>query len=486
MSFKDQMLRGLKWTTVGTVGLAIFQLLQISILTRFLPKEDFGLIALATLIVNFTNIFVEMGLTSAIFHKQDASKEEYNSLYWLNLMLSITLYIMLFNLAKPIANFYNEEELINVIKILGINIILISIGKQHKAILQKKLMFDLVAKIDLFSYFIGLTLAVFLAWNNWGVYSLVYSTLITSFLSSSILLYIRLSRDPINFRFSLQDTKPFLKVGGFSFASNILDYFSRQLDIIIIGKLVGIQFLGVYSLAKQISLKAYSVMMPIVFNVFNPLLATLNEEKKKMESMFLKMLYGLSNLTFPIYLLIILAASEIITLMYGNEYKEGSLTLVGLLIFQTCFTIVKPSGSLQIATGRTDIGFLWTIFRNVLTILILFFAASFFDPIYISLFLGGLSIVLVFLIWPFQIRQMSSIKYNTYLRQFIFPLFAFLAIVALKFIFLDNILTQSNKVISGVLKIFIGLFLYFIILILFDRRKLKKTFNMQIFNNGQY
>jgi O-antigen/teichoic acid export membrane protein len=477
MSFKKQMIAGLKWSSVGTIGLAVFQLLQISILTRLLPKEAFGLIALALLVVNFTNIFVEMGLTSAIFYKQNATTKEYSSLYWLNIMISVFLYIVLFLLSKLIAVFYNEFELVNVIRVLSLNIIFISIGKQHKALLQKKLEFNVVAKIDLFSYLVGLLLAVYLAWKGYGVYSLIYSTLITSLLSSVMLLFIRLSDDPIELHFSFKDTKPFMKVGGYSLGSDILDYFSREIDIIIIGKFIGTEFLGVYSLAKQISLKAYSIMMPIIFNVFNPMLSTLNRDKERMEEYFLKIVYGVTNITFPVYLCIILAATEILTMLYGSNYKEGAITLIALSVFQASFTIVKPSGSLQIATGRTDVGFLWTIFRNVMTIIVLFIAISFFDVHLIPVFLAALSIVLVFLLWSLQIKRMTSIKFKSYILQFIYPLIVMSFVLLIKIILIDRLIIVNNNLISAFFKIILGLTLYISLIYLLDRRRILKTLN---------
>lgn len=479
MSFKSSMVQGLKWSTLGTVGLAAFQLIQISILTRFLPKEAFGLIALAVLVVNFTNIFVEMGLTSAIFHKQDATKNQYSSLYWLNIIISIFLYLFLFLTSKWIADFYEEEVLKNIIRILGLNIIIISIGKQHRALMQKNLIFDVIAKIDLFSYFIGLLIAVFLAWKGYGVYSLVYSTLITSLLSSVTLFYKRFKEDPIYFHFSFAETISFLKVGGFSLGSNILDFSSREIDIIIIGKFLGTEFLGIYSLAKQISLKAYSVMMPIIFNVFNPLLASLNKEKDKMETYFLKLLYGITNLTFPIYLAVILAASEILSILYGSNYTEGATTLIGLTVFQACFTIVKPSGSLQIATGRTDIGFLWTIFRNVVTIGVLYLLVKYFSPQLIAVFLGGVSLILVFFLWNVQIKRMSSIKFKTYISQFIFPIIALISTIILKIVLLDVFITIHNTFLSALIKIITGLLFYFLIVLFFDKKRILKELNFK-------
>lgn len=480
MSFKDKVISGLKWSTISNVGLALFQLLQMSILSRFLPKEAFGLIALSVLVVNFTNIFVEMGLTSAIFHKQNSTKNEYSSLYWFSIIIAVFLYFLLFTVSEPIAKFYSEDDLTMIIRILGLNIIFISIGKQHKALLQKKLEFDIVGKIDLFACLIGLITAISLAMYGCGVYSMVYSTLITSLLSSIILVYIRFKEDPIKMYFSIDDIRPFLKVGGYSLASSIFDYFSRQIDIILIGKLLGTQFLGIYSLAKQISLKAYGVMMPIIFNVFNPLLATLNEDKEKMERYFLKIVYIVTNITFPVYLAIILGASEILILLYGSDYSDGALTLVGLCVFQACFTVVKPAGSLQIATGRTDIGFLWTIFRIVITILVLYLAATFFDAKYIALFLGGLSTILVFFLWNIQIQKMSSIKFVPYIHQFIFSLIAFGVVVILKFALLDNLFAEAKLLVSIIGKIITGLLIYSVLLVILNKKGLLKTFNIKL------
>ena len=475
MSFRKQIIKGMKWSTFGTIGHSVFQLLQISILTRFLPKEVFGLIALAIMVVNFTNIFVEMGFTSAIFYRQDASKKEYSSLYWLNLMISVIFYFILFLLSEPIAVFYGKVELINIIRILGLNIVLVSIGKQHKSLLMKRLEFDVVAKLDLFSYLIGLIAAILLALEGYEVYSLVYSTLLTSFIASVLLIMIRFKADPIELHFSFKDTIPFLRVGGYSLSNNILDFFSRELDIIIIGRFLGTEFLGVYSLAKQISMKAYSIMIPIIFNVFNPLLATLNKEKERMENCFLKIVYGVSNLTFPVYLCIILAASEVLTLFYGESYKEGTTTLIALAVFQACFTIVKPSGSLQIATGKTDVGLIWTIVRNVLTVLVLFITINYFQIKLIPVFLAVLSVVLVFLLWYIQIKRMSSIEFSKYFKQFIFAMLAFFVSIGFKFLFLDHLVRVDNPAVSGMTKITIGLSFYVLLIYLFDGKRILKT-----------
>jgi O-antigen/teichoic acid export membrane protein len=140
-SLKRTAITGLKWSTIGTVGQALFQILQIAILTRFLSKEDFGLVAMALFVVNFTNIFVDMGFTSAILHRQNANNEEYSSVYWFNLLISIFLFLIIFALTPFISDFYGQAELTTIIPILSANLILLAIGHLHQTIMRKEFRF---------------------------------------------------------------------------------------------------------------------------------------------------------------------------------------------------------------------------------------------------------------------------------------------------------------------------------------------------------
>lgn len=80
-SFKSSLLSGMKWTTLSAIVKSVVKLLQVAILTRFLPKSDFGTIAIAVLFIGFTELFLDMGISSAILHKQDTTREEYSSLF---------------------------------------------------------------------------------------------------------------------------------------------------------------------------------------------------------------------------------------------------------------------------------------------------------------------------------------------------------------------------------------------------------------------
>ena len=108
-------INGVKWTSLSAVVNACAKLGQISILTRFLRKEDFGLIAIAVLVISFTEIFMDMGISSAVLHKQDISKNEYSSLYWFNIISGFVISVIICILAPWVAIYYNQPELVNII-----------------------------------------------------------------------------------------------------------------------------------------------------------------------------------------------------------------------------------------------------------------------------------------------------------------------------------------------------------------------------------
>lgn len=471
MNLRKAALSGIKWTTAGTIGNALFQLLQVSILTRFLPKEAFGLMAMALFVVQFSNIFVDMGMTSAILHRQNATRNEYSSFYWLNIFVSLVLYVILLLGTPAVARFYNEPELYKLMPILGTNLLLMASGRQHRTIMQKQFQFKAIAVIELISFFFGLVTAILLAINNFGVYSLVYSTLVASFVSNGLFLIQNLRYNTIQFHFRLKETHPFLKIGGYTMGSSLFDFFSREIDVLIIGKMLGTESLGVYSLAKQIVTKIYSIVNPIVLNVLNPVLSSIQSEKEKVKQYYLKIVYILASLNFPVYLFLIVFSREILTVLYGSDYLTGYLVLSFLAITYATNTISNPVGSLQIATGRTDIGIKWTILRVVITPAFIFFAA-FININMVAAAVAVLSLLLIVPLWLIQLKPMANIQLSEYLNQFLKPYLLFLVIAGL-FMAMPFVYNPPLGIAAFmVIKMACFCILYFGLLLLIDKKRI--------------
>lgn len=473
MSLRRNFISGVKWTSFSTVIKAIFQLSQIAILSRFLPTEDFGLVAVALFVINFSNIFADMGISTAILHRQHSTLSEYSSLYWFSIALSLVLYGVLFLVTPFVAAFYDQSQLAHIIPILGLNLIFVTLGRQHYTILLKQLKFKQIAIVEFISIPLGLIAAIGFVLNNYGVYSLIYSTLITSLISNIWFLGSNLRTNPILLHFKIQEIKPFFKIGGYSTGSAFLDFISREIDILIVGKVLGTESLGTYSLIKQVITKLYSIINPIVLKVLNPLMATLQHEREKLKHTYLKTIKYLSYINFPVYTMMVVLAEEIILILYGQSYTESHLMLALFAGAYFIMTISNPVGSLQIATGRTDLGFKWTVIRIAITPIVIYIGTLISVTAVAGMF-AILSFVLLIPLWYVQIRPVLNISVTEYLLSLIKPV-AFFVIVSTLFVTVPVFSFEEYRLFHRViLKLLIMASLALSLTYLFDRTNYSK------------
>ena len=120
MNFRNSVYKGVRWNTAATVVSTLVQVLKLVVLTRILQKSDFGIIAIATMIIGFTEIFSEIGLTVGIIHKQNITIKQYSSIYWMNVILSFMLFAILCLITPLLSLFYDQPVLNNLIPLLGL------------------------------------------------------------------------------------------------------------------------------------------------------------------------------------------------------------------------------------------------------------------------------------------------------------------------------------------------------------------------------
>jgi len=415
MSEKKQVISGVKWTTVSTITYAVVGLLKISTLSRILDKSDFGLMALVMFVLGFMNIFMDMGLTSAILHKQGISKNEYSSLYWLNIVFSLFLFSIIYILSPLIAQFYEQEELITLIPLMALSLIISSIGKQFRIILQKDLKFKTISIVDIISYVSSLSLAIFLAINNYGVYSLIYSALFQYLISNIIFLIYGLQDEGLNFYFSYKETKPFLRIGIYQVGSQIVNYFNRDLDTLIIGKLFGMEILGGYNLAKQLVFRPAQIINPILTRVASPLLAKFQGDLTKLKDNYLKLVNIVVSINLPIYLGLIAFAPLVVRVFYGEGFESITLLVRILSVYMIFRAIGNPIGSLVIATGKTHLEFVWNLFTLLIMPIFIYIGAQ-YSIEYVAIAIVMAMVVLFIPNWWYLPRQMIQVSLTEYIK----------------------------------------------------------------------
>ena len=409
MEFKQSVVKGVKWTTLGTLGVAICSLLRLSILTRFLTKADFGIMALVLFVLGLLNLFMDMGLTSAIFHKQDISKKEYASLYWVNLVFGFIVFGAISLIAPFIASFYDEPTLSRYIIIMAIAVIFAGFGSQFKTIEQKHLNFKIIALVDLTASILALIVAIVLAVLDYGIYALVFSALVQYSLPNLFFFLRGLFISPVLRHFNFKEALPFLKIGVFEVGSQFVNFFNRDLDIIIIGKLFSTELLGGYSLAKQLVYKPAQIINPIATKIANPLLAKFQKDITVLRENYLKLITIISSLNFYIYLAVIIFAPFIVSILYGDNYESIVILVRILSVYMYIRSLGNPIGSLVIATGRTDRSFYWNLFSVVIMPFFIFIGSQYsIEAVALAMVIGF--IVLFIPNWWYLVRYMTGAK----------------------------------------------------------------------------
>jgi len=424
MSLSKKAVVGTMWTSGSSVISALIQILRLSILTRFLDKSDFGLVAIVVLVLGFTHIFTDLGISVSLFSRKDISKKEYSSLYWVSLLLSIFLYIIIFLLSPFIADFYHLTALNKLIPIMGFDLIITTAGRQFRIFKQKDLQFKSLAIIDIISLLISLVIALWLAIYGLEVYSLILSTLAASTVATILLIITGLKNHPMILYINIKEGRSFYKVGLYQTGSQILDYFSSQLDILIIGKIMSTADLGVYNLIKQLVLKVYGLLNPIIVTVSIPLLASFQTSIANLKAKYMQMLQVISFINFGIYGLMALLAKEILIIFYGPAYQDSFLILQILCIWGSFSAVTSGASSIIVIKGRTDLGFSWTLLR-ILINPIFVIGGSFFGFLGIVLGQTAFSIIFFPIYWKLIINKILK---NITFKEFFNTLFPFLII----------------------------------------------------------
>lgn len=396
MNLKAQAISGVKWTTLSTVITTVLQLLQLAILARFLDPSAFGLMAIVMVVLGFVGAFADLGISNALIHRQDVTKEELSSLYWLNVIAGLIMFFVTSIIAPFIAKFYNEIELTRLIILISLTFIIQSFAQQFSMLLQKELRFREIARIEIVNKIFAFLITVYLAYKGFGVDALVYGALASSLVQTLQFLPIGLREYRPALRFKISEIHSFMSFGMYQMGEKTVNYFNLQIDTLLIGKLLGMEVLGIYNIAKQIVMRPAQVFNPIVTRVTFPAMSKIQNNIPKLKEVYLKTINYLSSINFPVYAFVFVFAQEIVLLMFGPKWHDAVLIIQILSIWAAWRSTGNPMGSLLLARGRADLGFWWN-FGLFFYVPVGVWMASHWGLVGVAV---GLNIIMATLIYP--------------------------------------------------------------------------------------
>ncbi|HET7396175.1 MAG TPA: MOP flippase family protein [Gammaproteobacteria bacterium] len=422
MSLKRRTFSAGRWTTASALMRSCFQILQVMILARLLLPADFGLMAVAASLLAVLSLFTDIGLSRAIIHFENISKDALASLFWLNLLMGASLSVLFAITAPLLADIFNLVGLKTVLLAVSPIFVLSAAGQQFRTLAEKEFRFASLAINEIGASVLGFIAAVAIALCGGGVYALVGAALVTSGINS-VLAWLRLSsgyRPHWHLRFA--ETKRFLRFGGYLVGEGILSTITRQADVFVGGLNLSPTALGTYSVPRDLSLRVSMVVNPIITRVGFPVMSRLQDDISALKSVYLQTLRMTASVNFPVYLALGLFADEIVALLYGPHWKGARLYLRILAVWGLVRSTGNPVGSLLHAVGAVRRAFWWNFAVAITLIFFYWVATSGWGLTGLATSLVITQVGLLVPVWYFLVRPYCGATLGEYFRQLGTPL----------------------------------------------------------------
>ena len=370
MSLMSSATRGVFWSGISQFSTQLYQFIVMIILARLLFPEDFGVIGMAVIFTGLVQTINELGLSAAIIQKKNINDNHLSTSFWISLGLGIILFITTVIISPYIADFFKNELVGSVVSVLSIGFILGSFGVVHRSLLQKNIEFKKIAVTEISASVMSGTVSIILALLGFGVWSLVFGTIINNFTRVVLLWKVCTWRPSMTF--DLTSFKELFSFGAHVMGSQFLNYFDSNVDYLLIGKFLSATALGHYTLAYQLSTFPLTKISSIITSVTFPTFSIIQDDNDSLRYAYLKVNKYISAITFPLLAGLIMVAPDFIPLVFGGKWAPMIVPLQILCVAGALKSVGTTVGSILLSKGRSDIQFKWNIFTAiVLTIAIL-------------------------------------------------------------------------------------------------------------------
>jgi len=366
LSLKQKTVSGLAWSfTSNFLGQAVSFVIGI-ILARLLTPREYGLVGMVIIFTYLANPFVNSGFSQALIRKKNCTQSDFSTVFYFNMLVALIFYLLLYLTAPLISNFFNEPQLTKISRVIGIVVITDAASIIQTTLLTKDLDFKLQSKVNLLSTIIPGALSIFLAYKGFGVWSLVYRTLLNSFLFSAI-LWIKNSWKPERI-FNISVLKEMFGFSSKLLASGILDQLYYNIYGLVIGKFFAAKELGYYTRAKMFKDLGSEVISETISKVTYPVLSSIQDEPKRLKNNYISILTSTMFIVFGIMFFLTAVSETLILTLIGDQWR-GSVVYLQLLSFVGIFfPLHSITKNLLYVYGKSSLFFNLQLFTKALAI----------------------------------------------------------------------------------------------------------------------
>lgn len=453
---------------VSKYGKVLMNLVFTAVLSRLLSPNDYGVVAIVTVFTSFFNILADMGLGSAVVQNKELTDDEVNDIFSYSCYQGIMLAVFFCILSVPISVFYKNNVYLSICTILSVSVLFNTLNMIPNAILMKNKRFITVAVRNIVTTLITGGVTILLAFLGFKYYALVFQSVTSSF----IIFLWNLKGVHLKFRFkynreSINKVKNFSK---YQFAYNIVNYFSRNLDNILIGKLKGDENLAYYSKGYTLMLYPIQNLTFVISPVLHPILSDHQNDKKYIYDKYIHITKLLSLIGIFISAFCFCASREIVLIMYGNQWEKAVMCFKILSLSVFSQIVSSTAGSIFQSLGKTKLMFNAGIVQMIVTVsmIILGCVIGTIETVAVCVTVG--LIAKFFIEFGFLIIKGFEYRFADFLKMYIPDMIILVVLIAESFV-LNSVINISSLIVSAIIKFIAIAVVYFILLILLKQTK---------------
>jgi O-antigen/teichoic acid export membrane protein len=476
-----------KKTAIRSGGITIFtrmstQLIQtftVFVLARIVTPKDFGLVAMATSVINFFLFFNDMGLTDAIIQQKEINHEQVNALFWISQAVSTVLTLFLIFISPFISWIYKEPELTLIFIISSLIYFISGASSQHRALLKRNMDFKSLAIIEFSSVSISSILSVILALNGWTYWALAIRPIINFsiiFVLSWILCQWRPGMPSRN-----SNITHLLKFGFNSMITFFIVSITQNMDKTLIGWKYGKESLGFYSRAYYLADIPTNQLSSSLYHVSVSTLSKLREEPDKFRRYYINAISTISFIGMPISAFLVIMCKEIIYILLGPQWGMAA-TILSIFGLGTGIQLLNSTNSwLHVSLGRPDRWFRWNLIYSSIMII------SFIIGLFFNVTGVAIGYICVLFLLTFPALKYAGKPINLRISEILFVIWRYLVCAFLTGVFtlflFNKYILFPNQIIRLIVSLPLFIIIYLILISIFHMSFKPITNFISIFKN---
>ena len=350
---RNKIYSGLKWSFLGKIFTQVITWVITLIVIRLLAPSEYGVLAMASVVLAFVALVAEFGLSASIIQKKDLNEKHLSAAFGSTIAINVFLFLVLLIIASPIASFYGEPRVAPVIRLAALQFIINSTCVVPVSIARRELRFRFLAIVDGASHVFSSVITLILALLDQGVWALVIGNLaggiVTTFWFNITM------KKKISARFSFKETRTLFDFGWRITVARLLWFIWSQADVAIAGHFLGKDAVGYYSVSMHLATLPMQKLMLVINQVAFPIIAQLQDDKDRLGRALGEALRLLGFVAIPVMWGLSAITPEFVVLILGQQWEPAVFTLQILSLVVPVRLVIAILSTATAAVGKIDV-----------------------------------------------------------------------------------------------------------------------------------